>query len=1174
MTGNDGLSAQNSGSPEFSTIGTEFVLSFGQNWRYQLNDYKTSTTNLLAVRIAAAEAAKVTFTFKGDNSSATYDVAAGAVRTVLLNDKVEQVYSNRPLAANNSAATRASYENKSYKSLYITSDKPIAVYALNSGGGSADATNVLPVDNLGTTYYHISYPAASHYQDGGAGATNEIYGDYANYDGYTIVSVHDGTIVTEKLTTGGTRDIPLSAGQVYSFYTGCRGSLSGTYITSNYPIAYFTTNSGTRLPNNVNNFNAYQATECLYQQLAPVSAWGSKYVVPVSARGKERVRIMISAGTQKKPTVLKINGQTSLTSVTGIDFPTVGADSKAKKTLSSLLPGDYVDLEITAGCYIESNFPIGVCAFMMGNEYLKETMAQAGDPSMSWIPALEQSVKSTNIAVFYKQGYVAHKAVIVVKNTEIASTTVGIGVNPPQQLTDPGNFTAIQGCDYSYYSYDVSPDYDYTFANPAGLVVLGYGYGSSESYYYLAGAANRIINPHFTVNDVHYQEAYGTAFCPGDEVIMKASISSRYLGDGAGGYEKGSLTWFVDDVRVDKATDSLQWQWDTNLSPGNYKIKMVVKNITGNNDVCETQLTIKDNCQNLWIGGDGAGRNTIYPDSPTKNSWGNIENWTLKKPPGESETVFFHEDALDLYVDDVYKVVAIDATNSKHEQGLRILKNASLELTEPTTPLNLGNGELYIEAGGPGKDDKNGSFITQRDISITGTVQVFSHAKNLETANNKYNPDDLSWQYLGIPVRGSITGAFFSGAMVRRYSERADNSKYWIMLSQTEQMDPWIGYELAWLTPDPGIDANGYFEFTGSLLNSDNTLTLSRTSGALFSGYHVLGNPYTAGLKINGGLTFGQGMEQTVYLYHTGSSKQWDKWAAGLSGDGEEPGQYIAVPQALAGTGKYLPETVSSMQGFVVKVIEGAGSSLTFNYDGVKQNTERLRSDILEPDLKTYTLVTLGDDYGQHKDRVWLFTEKQATRKFDNGYDGRKLFGQINLSQLYAAEEDGKYQVDAVPDINNTYLAFKAEEGVTEYTLTFSHQNMWSTYTRLNLIDLQKDTQALIDITRDGSTYSFTAYNTDVAENRFKIVTETGLSDIDEAETCGFDAYYLNNDFVLSNCEKEVAVSVYTITGKMVYTTLLQSYQTKYIDKQLAAGVYVVQAQYPGNRVTKKVIVW
>lgn len=118
-------------------------------------------------------------------------------------------------------------------------------------------------------------------------------------------------------------------------------------------------------------------------------------------------------------------------------------------------------------------------------------------------------------------------------------------------------------------------------------------------------------------------------------------------------------------------------------------------------------------------------------------------------------------------------------------------------------------------------------------------------------------------------------------------------------------------------------------------------------------------------------------------------------------------------------------------------------------------------------------------------DQMWVFSVPTCTRYFDNGWDGYKMLGTSQAPQIYAVEPDGNYQVDAVPNFNDTYISFIA--GVdTSYTLTFTNQDLALGYQTLYLIDSVAN--KTVDIFTTGTQYSFTASNLTPIK-RFKIVT-------------------------------------------------------------------------------------
>jgi hypothetical protein len=120
-------------------------------------------------------------------------------------------------------------------------------------------------------------------------------------------------------------------------------------------------------------------------------------------------------------------------------------------------------------------------------------------------------------------------------------------------------------------------------------------------------------------------------------------------------------------------------------------------------------------------------------------------------------------------------------------------------------------------------------------------------------------------------------------------------------------------------------------------------------------------------------------------------------------------------------------------------------------------------------------------------DCVWFITNPVCTHGFDNGWDGYENTMASSYVQLYAYEIDNnKYQIDAVNDVNNVPLYFKAGLD-TIYTLSVMHQNLSNAYKVLYLYDVLLD--SLVDITSTGTKYVFHTLKLQPALKRFVVYT-------------------------------------------------------------------------------------
>ena len=540
-----------------TTAGKDFWVSFGRNMNQNPSGAR------LQVRIVATKATEVTLSFTENSSlNEVFNLTAGQVYTHVLTLA-------QKTATYHSSTTANGTTNRS---LRITSDENISVYAINLFGSTTDATNVLPVNNYGTEYFTLSYKAMS-----------------TQADGYTIIASEDNTNVINH--EGNT--VQLTQGQVYSFYGSNGSDLTGRKITSNKPIAMFTTNMGALIPNNT------VAADCLYQQLAPVRSWGTTFLVPVTSatdsdnitRNRDRIRIIAS---QDGTTITQTGGTVQTTNVQG-----AVTNQTSPFTLNA---GQFVELEINLannGCYINADKPIAVASYLIGTGAFGGSF---GDPAMAWIPPIEQTISSTIIAPFFSEGASVlydehHYALIVTPTATKGDTRVTVGAGSPQPLSG-GIWRDNAASGYSFYTMNfpgataAERSNSYYFENPAGFTIMGYGLGSSESYYYLAGSAARDLTASFYINDIHNQDANGMMFCNDPSFDFRAELNFMTSNN------PGHLKWFVNGVEQTASRD--QMTCSMSLSVGNNNIKLEVLNTQNQKIEIETTMIVV-NCEGVNI---------------------------------------------------------------------------------------------------------------------------------------------------------------------------------------------------------------------------------------------------------------------------------------------------------------------------------------------------------------------------------------------------------------------------------------------------------------------------------------------------------------------------------------------------------------------------------------------
>ena len=491
--------------------------------------------------------------------------------------------------------------------------------------------------------------------------------------------------------------------------------------------------------------------------------------------------------------------------------------------------------------------------------------------------------------------------------------------------------------------------------------------------------------------------------------------------------------------------------------------------------------------------------------------------------------------------------------------NLVVTNNAQIQnganLSIPVQQSLKVNGQIDNQAGVNGIQIQSSSSLANGSLifhnasgsSVQATVEMYTKAAR---ATN------YKWQFFGIPLRTMSPSPTFDGSYVRQMFETGTTSaEHWLQLTNASNLTSFTGYEITQLSPKT-------IYFQGELENNDfNSGKLSYTIGATYPGQHLIGNPYTAAIdikKINFGSTDAAVIENTVYLYNTGSYADWTSEGSG-TGSGTSAGQYIAVPLLNAGISG-LPSQIPSMQAFLTRTMsDNALATISIPYSSigtVVKNTDMQR-------VKTIKNGSMRIDINgsRFSDRMWIITNPDCTHNFDNGWDGYKFGGSILAPQLYSIEADGDYQVNTVDDMNNTELGFQAGED-SFYILTFTNENLETSYKYLYLIDLHDSTTT--DITQSGTTYSF-AVSPDSPSKRFKIVTS--LEKIKDEKKPKINKTELNifsnqKIIIVDNPDNETGkLTVYdAVSGRIVLNLTFDANGITTFPTKLPTGLYILKA--------------
>ncbi len=624
----------------------------------------------------------------------------------------------------------------------------------------------------------------------------------------------------------------------------------------------------------------------------------------------------------------------------------------------------------------------------------------------------------------------------------------------------------------------------------------------------------------------------------------------------------------------------------TSNSQGQNKFNNIPWNATGDNTIIITQnvqgTTIIDGygygqnwtlCPNYWIGGtDGA-----------LNEWSVRTNWTDNRVPEVDQTVEFattdnnkgNPAVQDLHLDNV------DQNGSGGRVIGKLVNNSDKNLVITTGNQLTINGEVVAKTAqgdgsfGTGTILVKSTNVTTNENEPTGTLLINPDNNpsgvqaSVEFYNTAYDCADCgfytrSWQYFGIPVNSSDLSPFTNDNEVNEWNEPTNGNKW---ITPNDPLTAFTGYQVTRNTTAELNHTNAVHLFNGSLNITNASVALTRTNNVNYSGVNLIGNSYTAAIPISTtAISIPTGVENTIYLFNTGTRDEWRKLNGNLTVGGVAGGQYLSVPINLAGENN-LPDRIPSMHTFMVLVPEGSsGGNVGINYNQLVKNTTVNRGDGTQivtrsagassetgspSSIPALVMDVIGE---QSADRVWLFAKENTTHGFDNGWDGRKM-AESGIAQLYViGTDESKLQVATVPSMDNVSLGFVAEAD-GKYTFEFSlseHINSAGVFLHDQVTGIS------VELT-NGASYTFEASKGETA-SRFRL-TQSGLfGTIGDEALISVEQNSEGKIVIKNKSRNAVTAFISNSSGATLHNVEIDSDSETELDN-IGAGLYVVRLQ-------------
>jgi len=476
-------------------------------------------------------------------------------------------------------------------------------------------------------------------------------------------------------------------------------------------------------------------------------------------------------------------------------------------------------------------------------------------------------------------------------------------------------------------------------------------------------------------------------------------------------------------------------------------------------------------------------------------------------------------------------------------QNLTIEKGASLTIASEGALQVAGDMDILddtAETGGPAITVQAGGTLTvdgiltnegdhtallvESDASGTGSI---IHKNQQVTATIQRHivgdwSDALSgWHLLSSPVAAQIIEDFIPPEGQSNYDFYAWDEEENIWRNQKVEANDIThfttgqGYLVSW--------ENTYTSsFTGDIHVNDvgmNDLSLTAEQG---EGWHLLGNPFSAGL------TWDATAWSIQNVVHT--AKIWDD------------GTYIDI-QSPNGI-------IPAMNGFFVQVTEPS-NSLTIPSDQRVHDGTWYKSG----EMKRIVLEASGVDNQQAQQAV-VRIETDAARDFDMRYDSRFLAGYGPA--FYALKGEEALSTIAVPSIRDDLmipLAFKGSDEEESYVIHLAEK---LPETPVYLTDrITEETQAL----HHNGSYAFEELPSPDQLPRFEL--HFAKADVPTGEggpdpEAGLQAWYHEGRFRIKGLTEPAQLTVYNSQGQEISRHSLPGHPTAAVNAPQTPGVYIL----------------
>ena len=502
--------------------------------------------------------------------------------------------------------------------------------------------------------------------------------------------------------------------------------------------------------------------------------------------------------------------------------------------------------------------------------------------------------------------------------------------------------------------------------------------------------------------------------------------------------------------------------------------------------------------------------------------------------------------ASDVTVNPGYELTVNADANVK---TITVAPGAKLTLSSGTLTVATTNG-ITLQNTGSG----TASFIDSRaDVStaIAGTV------------NQAITETNRNW-YVSVPVAGILASDItLSGAKIVKRNEATVS---WDDV--TGSLTAGLGY----IAVGSSTGGSTTWSLAGNL-NSGQVQVDVTNSGASFTGFNLLGNPYPSYLNweqvLNLNSTNATLLQPTIWYrtasYNSGTSK-FDYTFNTYNSTGR-----MSTP---SGTTGYIPP----MQAFWVRA--NSGGKVIFTND-MRSHGNGVSNMLKVPSANNTTqqVLRLQVSNGTNVDETVIYTNTNASNGLD-AFDSPKMSNNsASIPEIFTTAGTEKLVINGMNGVTpNQEIPLGFTTGQSNaFSIKATEVSNFDAGTQIILNDNQTNTQWNLS---DGSAYNFssdiTSSNTSRLSIVFKAPSITTGNITNDSESNSMLVYRNADNLITINCVKGITghtnASVYNAIGQKLEEKILTSSITV-LDNSFTAGVYVVSVTTNGKTSTQKVVI-